>query len=371
MKKLNLLIILVFFCGLIFAQYPGSESLVHTQTGRVLDKGDFEVYTNMNFFTVLGQWKEGTSRAGDSPVNWWNVSANIALTFGLFDNFDVTLAPRVYQDLNFGRVDKESSIPDDIFMTLKAGSFAFANRMFYAAFMINMRLPTGVAHNIYFSEYASGAFEYGFMSALSYYADPYLPDRSFSAHINLGWYNHNEAGREIYHQYTSNVNSTELQYGFGILYPMDMFEFMLEVNGINYLQQPDSVVYGRENWMYIAPSVRYKPFSWLSLDLGIDYLLVGADDESSQNIEADLPNYSTWKVNMGLNFQILPLPTGADSPTEARRKQFNKRVDFFQSIIEERERVEDVQEELDRLKQDREEAEKELEELKQILEEQG
>ena len=181
----------------------------------------------------------------------------------------------------------------------------------------------------------------------------------------------NEAGKEIHGRYTSTVNSTELQYGVGILYPMDMFEFMLEINGINYLQQPDSVVYGRENWMYISPSIRYKPFPWLSMDIGIDYLLVGTEDDSHYQPDVDLPNYSTWKVNMGLNFKILPLPTASDSPGEMQRKQFNKRVDFFQSIIEERERVEDVQEELEKLKQDREEAEKELEELKQILEEQG
>ena len=55
----------------------------------------------------------------------------------------------------------------------------------------------------------------------------------------------------------------------------------------------------------------------------------------------------------------------------AHLKKFNKRIDFFQNIIEEREKAEDVQEELDKLQVEREEAEKELEELKQILEEQG
>ena len=84
-----------------------------------------------------------------------------------------------------------------------------------------------------------------------------------------------------------------------------------------------------------------------------------------------LPNYSAWKINLGLNLTVLPLTQSSLSPAEVERQQFNKRVDFFQSIIEERERVEDVQEELDKLQQEREEAEKELEELKQILEEEG
>ena len=74
---------------------------------------------------------------------------------------------------------------------------------------------------------------------------------------------------------------------------------------------------------------------------------------------------------MGLHFTLLPIGTTAQTPGEMERDRFNQRVDFFQSIIEDRDRAERVQEELDRLKREREEAEKELEELKQILEEEG
>jgi hypothetical protein len=370
MKKLNLIFIAWFIFGVTLAQYPGSVSLIHTHTGRVFNRGDLELHTNMNFFTKLGQLRPGVTDPNFKPVNWWNVSGNMMLTFGLLNHFDLTVAPRVYQDLNFGRVDKVANIPDDLFITLKAGSFAFANRKFYVAGMLNMRIPTGEGHNIYFSEYSSGALEYGLMTALSFYLDPYLPDRAFSTHLNLGWYNHNEAGKEIAKGYFAEGNSTEFQYGLGFLYPMEMFEFILELNGINYLQQPDSVVFGRENWMYISPAICYKPLSWLSMELGIDYLLLSAKDESAVIPNQDIPNYSTWKVNLGLNIRILPLTPASESQLEAQRRQFNKRIDFFQGIIEERERVENVQEELEKLKRDREEAEKELEELKQILEEQ-
>ncbi|MCK5032050.1 MAG: hypothetical protein KAS18_00415, partial [Calditrichia bacterium] len=85
----------------------------------------------------------------------------------------------------------------------------------------------------------------------------------------------------------------------------------------------------------------------------------------------DLPNYSTWKVVLGINLKLLPIGRASDTPETIERKKFNKRIDFFQNIIEEREKAEDVQEELDKLQVEREEAEKELEELKQILEEQG
>ena len=60
-----------------------------------------------------------------------------------------------------------------------------------------------------------------------------------------------------------------------------------------------------------------------------------------------------------------------NSPAAVQQKQFNKRVEFFQEIIEEREKSENIKEELDKLQDEREAAEQELEELKQILEEEG
>ena len=110
----------------------------------------------------------------------------------------------------------------------------------------------------------------------------------------------------------------------------------------------------------------------MSLDIGMN-IRATASHTQEKVLQTNLrtPMYVPWRVQLGLNFKILPLPTGPGSPAEIEREQFKKRVDFFQSIIEERERVEEVQEELDQLKREREKAEKELEELKQILDEEG
>jgi hypothetical protein len=349
----------------------GSRSLLHTHTGRVLNKGALEVKTNMNFYTQLAEYLT-TPPSGATDHNMYLVAGNIVLTYGLFSNFDLTVAPRIYQDTHRG--DKYN-LPDDIFVSLKAGSFGFGNRKFYGSGMLNFRIPTGDMHNYPYAEYASGAFEYGLMTAFSYYNDPYLPDRAFSTHINLGWYTHNEAGKTIYGNHKSEVNATELQYGLGFAYPVDLFDFSLEVNGINYLTQPDSgFVYSRESWLYVTPAVKYKPYRWFSIDLGMNIRVSGSNTDKKtvhQNINVNTPMYVPWRVQLGMNFKILPLPTGPTSPAEIEREQFKRRVDFFQSIIEERERVEEVQEELEQLKREREEAEKELEELKQILEEEG
>lgn len=359
--------------------HNGSRSIIHTQSARTFEAGRLEVHSNMNFFTRATEFVgSGSTPANFQANNIWIVAANLALTYGITDNLDITIAPRLYQDTHY---ENEYNVPDDIFISAKLGSFTFAKRRFYGGFLANVRLGTGEYHNYPFTEYASGSTEYGFKGALSYFMDPYLPERSFNAHLNLGWWNHNEAGNVLYKfgngtQLKATKNSAEFQYALGAVYPTDMFDFRFEVNGIVYTTQPDTMVYSRENWAYITPSIRYKALSWLSMDFGIDIRVTPDENETSgvPNKTADernLPNYSAWKVNLGFNLKILPLAPAARSTAEIEKEEFNKRVEFFQNIVEERERTEDVQEELDRLKQEREQAEKELEELKQIMEEEG
>jgi hypothetical protein len=377
MKKLYILLFILGLNSGLFAQfvYQGSVSLMNTQTGRVFEPGRVEIGTNLSFFTKLTEYIGSASNPDFTASNAWLVTNNFKLSFGLFNNFDLTIAPRLYQDTHY---PNEYNLPEDIFVSLKAGDISFANRQFFLAAMLNFRFGTGEQHNYPFAEFASGGLEYGFSTALSYYLDPYLPDRSFSTHLNVGWYNHNEAGKTLYKRGTtelkSSLNSSELQYGLGFVYPVDLFEFRLEVNGINYLTQPDTMVYSRENYTYVTPSFRYKALDWISIDLGAQIRISADEDETSGARDfsyLNLPNYSTWRAVLGINLRILPIGRTVDTPESIERKKFNKRIDFFQNIIEEREKAEDVQEELDKLQLEREEAEKELEELKQILEEQG
>ncbi|MBN1406509.1 MAG: hypothetical protein JW956_01895 [Calditrichaceae bacterium] len=372
MRKISLFIVLIF-CGNLFSQNLGSRGLLHTQSARTFEKGQLEVHTNANFYTKVSEYIGQDAQIGDSysGVNYWLVASNLAITYGIIDNLDFTIAPRIYQDTH---ANNEYNLPGDIFLTLKAGSFGFLQRHMYGGILMNIRLATGEEHNYPFVEYASGAVEYGFKTAFSYFMDPYLPDRSLNMHLNLGWWNHNEAGQELTNSgYKAKTNSSELQYALGLSYPTAMFDFNLEANGISYLTEPDEVVKSRENWLYITPGVKYKPTSWFSIDLGID-IRVSSDENTTTGPnyeEYDLPNYAPWKVHLGLNLRILPLATSPRTAAEIERDEFQKRVDFFQKIVEDRAHSEDVQEELKQLIEEREEAEKELEELKRILEEEG
>ncbi len=376
MKRLSSLLLVMLFIISVNAQ-TGSKSLMHVQTARTYNGGWLVAGTDLSFFTKLGSFI-GEAPTDLAAANYWLVSNNITLTYGIIDNLDLTAALRLYQDTNR---PGEYNLPDDLFLNLKAGSFAFGGRRFYGSGMFKMRIGLGDTHNYLFQEYASGAMEYGVMAAFSYHVDPYLPDRSFSTHLNVGWYNHNDAGQVVYvdkrgnNEQKARFNATEIQYGLGFVYPVGEVDFMLEVHGINYIEQPDTMVYSRENWGYVTPSVRYKPYNWLRADFGVDISFSSKDITTTgvpdPRLTLDLPAYADWRVHMGLFFTILPVGSKTQTAEQVERDRFNQRVDFFQSIIEDRERAERVQEELDRLKQEREEAEKELEELKQILEEEG
>lgn len=373
MKRISqILLINLMMLALTFAQAPsGSKSLLHMQTGRTFDEGRFEIRSDLNFFTKLAEDVNNLNPANFKAANYWLVNSGIALTYGITDNFDLTVAPGIYQDTHS---QNEYNLPDDITVALKAGSFDFADRKMYGAVGLNVRFPVGDDHNYPFTYYASGAVEYGLNGALSYYTDPYLPDRSLSLHLNVGWWNHNEAGQELRPNMTSNVNSQELLYGFGVLYPTEMFDFILELTGSSFITKPEKFVFSREDWMYVTPTVKYKPLGWVNFNFGVDILLSGDKDESAglpkfENL--DLPNYSAWKAHLGIELTVLPITASSQSAAQVQKNQFNQRVEFFQQIIEEREKSENIKEELDKLKEERAAAEQELEELKQILEEEG
>ena len=125
MKLLNFFLIILLAIS-ANAQNPGitaSKGLFHTHTGQVVEEGMLQVKTNLNFFTKLGEYiGQGIQPADFSAANYWLVASNAAVTYGFYKHFDFTAAIRIYQDTHYSN---EFNLPDDIFLSLKAGSFQF------------------------------------------------------------------------------------------------------------------------------------------------------------------------------------------------------------------------------------------------------
>ena len=364
-------------CFSVYGQNAGKNNFIHLQSGRTYGSGHLEIFNQSAFYTTRVSSISVQPSPAFTASSYWLLQNNFGIIYGPVDHFDLILRLGYYQDAHHLT---DFNLPDAVTLTLKGGSLSFANRHFYAAGMFTLSIPMGEEHNYPLVEYLSSSnFEYGFKSALSYYQNSYTPDNSFSLHLNLGYYSHNAASSVEYARENllleAGTNGAEFQYGFGLVYPLRLIEFRVELSGSKYIQQPDTMVYGREDYLYVTPSLRYKPFRWLSIDLGADFRVSGDEEQSSgiylYTTQMGLPNYSDWRAHLGLNFTIFPLPPAPKSEDDISQERFNQRIDYFRSMVEDRDRLDNAREDIEAIKKERRQIEREIKALKQMLEVQG
>lgn len=383
LKGFRLSLVLLMIPFILLGSGHGSKSLLHTQTASTLKPKRLDFGTNLNFFTKVGDFLGGQRPQNFTLTNYWDVQGNLLFSYGIAKNVDATVLLRLYQDVHqeganfFNR--KEYNVPDDVFINLKAGSFGVSNNRINLGTQVSIRLPISDKHNYPFEKYTAGGVELGFNGLFSYFNDPFIHERDLSFHINVGFLYYNDSGKLLYDdriigQVFSNTNSSSLEYAAGFSYPTDLFDLNLEVFGSTFISQPDSFAFSREDYLYVTPSIRYKPNWRYHIDLGMDIGLVGDTDESDPRASfagdnLDLPNYVSWRLHLGFG---VVLTAGNDKFGGVGKKaDVKERVDFYQRLLQEREKTRSIEEELRRLKREREQAERELEELRQLLEEEG
>ena len=373
-------VFLIYF-SLGIAQNPGCTGgigLLHTHSALVFDPGQLGSYTNMNFYSKHPTFIDQSTSTDTPLTNLWFIAGNSSLTCGIAKHIDFTAALRLYQDVNYSR--KKKNIPDDIFLTLKFGSFSYTRNRLYTSFMFLSRIATGEFHNYPYAEYASGAFEYGLTAAISYYSDPYFLDRSISFHYNVGFWNHNEKGSEVTlinkEKRIYTVNSTHLQMALATIIPSGLFNFRFEISGILYLKRPDSWVLSAEEWSFFTPSLRLKASKIVSMDFGMDIRLnpgdrqwthEGPDDSEIYNLPKNVP---PWKIHLGINLHILPLGGKKKKhSTSFENRELEQKIEFYQVLKEEENKSKRVESEVKVLKNARRSADSEIDELRKRLEE--
>ncbi len=364
MKRLLLsVLITVLFLPMVYGQNPGttgSYGLFHTYQSRSFKPGRYEVYTNVNFY---------------SKSNAWLWAGNAAITAGIFNNMDLALAWRVYQTTNY---PNGSNAPHDLFFTLKGGSFTFQKGRYVLAIMGQGRIPIGENHNYPFGEYASGSFEYGIKGGFSFYADPYLPHRSVSVHYNIGYWNHNEKGKEVPlpddTKFTATKSAAKIDMALATIIPLSsLFDIRFELYGWLFVSLPDKPVYSAEDYAIFNPSIQYRPLNWLALDAGIDLRINPGDRDRTGGAPpidspmADISNYPPWKVQIGAHFNLTPHKK-QDMLIDSDRADVKKMVEFYDMIEQEKEKSVKTEDKVKNLSSDRKEAEKEVKSIKKTLE---
>lgn len=353
------------------AQVNGGRGPMYVRSAWTLPPGHLTVYGHARIFGQVSN----VNLSDLSAYTIWDAQGSLNFNYGLNRRIELNFAPIVYQDTNRG--GKGYHFIDDLFLRVKVGAFGTPGSALSYGLEMASRLPTAARHNLVFEPYATGRAGFGATGILSYARDPLYPDAAFNMHFNLGYWNHNDVGQKL-----SDLEPTvdlvrvgnmtqELLYGAAVVLPSDRFDLRLELYGTAFLQKPPVTAYSRESMAYLSPGISYKPYRWMSLDCSIDLRVAGEKDQTTYGAVgqiSDMPNYATWRLNLGMKVTVLPKSLYSISERDILMKRAESRRELFEQIIREQRETESAEAELERIKDERRKAERELSRLRQILE---
>lgn len=365
----GMLIVLLF--GLTPSLYStglnGGNGLTYLKSAWNLKPGYLTLYGRTRFFGKVAAPEQATA------VTYWDVQGALSINYGISDHIELAISPVMYQDTHKGKTGY--NIPDDLFLGLKFGSYNLKGTSLTWSVSLDSRFPTAKHHNIPFEPYSAGTIEWGFTGILTYSQDPLYPEDNLNVHANLGYINHNDVGQKLSQFAPNNASVTnmsqQLLYGVGMKIPSSEFDFSIELYGNKFLQQPPGTAYSLENYIYLSPGVSYRAYRWLTLNFATDLRLSSDKDETfthEKAIPEDLPNYPSWRINLGMNLTLLPTSVYRLSDKDILMRKAESRRELFEQIIKEQRETESAEEELERIKEERRKAERELERLRRILE---
>ncbi len=358
------------FLMLIFMTLAGQAAVINGGKGLPHTKAAFT--TRPGHLTALGNvrfWgKQSTftyeSLGIESGSMIWVVQGVANFTYGINDHIAVSLTPVLYQDTH-----KESGeeIPWDSFLNFKFGHFKVENAPVWVGFDIGARFPTGEKHNVLFEDYTAGAFEYGVTGLFSYrYATPDLKN-DIRIHANVGYWNYNDAGRDLrpdgdIENSVVKTASQSFKYALGVEFPTKVFEYGLELYGLAWIIRPPAVAASRENYLFMNVSFGYKPHPRYRFFANADLRLTpGA--ETSVNLVPKFPgfpSYPGWRINLGIQYLILPKSIYVMHEKAIMRKRQQKTKMLYTELQKEIERTQRSIRELEKLEKEKKKKEEQL-----------
>jgi len=367
---LVVLLVLLFAYASPAVIINGGLGLPHTKAAWVSQTGRLTMLAHTRFWGQVHQTRDVKINV-PSAMTVWDVQGLVSMNYGLGKHFDLNITPILYQDDQ----TQYGVYPYDTFIGLKIGSYGSKASSLNYGVQLHGRFPTGDVKNIMFENYSAGTVEFGFTGLVSYAADPLYPEDSFNLHLNLGYHNNNDVG-EIITSLINDPNSRvlsqtqQMHFAAGFWIPTESFDYGLEMYGNAWLQQPPAAAAGRENYLYGNAAIKYKPYRWFNFTLSGEYRMTGDKEETigPKQVPSGLPNYNTWRINVGAQFTLLPTSVYRTSERDVLMQKAENRRELFEQIIKERRETESAEEELERIRDERRKAERELERLRKILE---
>ena len=384
--------LLLVSCAFATQQYLGGYSLPNTITANPLPPGRLSVgwQTRTWFKSIDGAMISDMSQA-------------VPIAFGFNRHTELELTPIIYQDLNIsaGPEGATYNAMDDLYVRFKwlGYNVSMFNRTFTLGAHFSTRMATSNYTNVYLEPYSSDANELSLGGVVSYFSNQLYPEEAWSAHFNLTYHNYNDGGK------TDDVDlfsgSTQaLEYAMAYKKPGLRWTFAGELYGNFFTERPSNYAQNPTSAAWLKPSVSYKLFAGMSIDLGLDLLLfedsphgvVVYDDPSPRPTgfnsswsrpSADYPEFNPpFRFCFGMTFQPSTAFNRVDTfsrdvrPTsqrdwESRQSTGMTEREMIDWLSSEENSAEYLDLELEKIRAQRREAEQELERLRRKMNNQG
>ncbi|KAA3602778.1 MAG: hypothetical protein DWQ06_06290 [Calditrichaeota bacterium] len=331
--------------------YVGSYNMRNVQSARTLDDGvftfgmDLRGYDAGNDYTyVMGRW---------------------LFDYGITDNWQVSIVPTFYQDLNFStrpssRLEDDYNLPGDTQVGVKYSFKGLSEGKFDYSVGFALKATTGVVQNVVFEPYAADAYGGQLAFAGTWNVDPNDIPNSPKLHVNLNYVNHNDGG------VNGGVSTEELFYSIGFNYFISRkWAVGIEYYGSYYIELPPKDTYGgvsvqRGSYGYISPRIEFVSNDWLKFFLNVDYRVLIGEDKEFTTASQTFDTYPALKINLGMEI--------SSGPSYGGKTRYIDSEQLIEKIIKD-EDISETEAELEVIRKERIKAEKELEELKRLLQE--
>ncbi|MEE4310489.1 MAG: hypothetical protein V2J62_01355 [candidate division KSB1 bacterium] len=368
-----LIMVMLLFHSNSFAQTSGLNSPVYIVPSWNIHDGDLLIQANSRIYYKNEVYDEPSQPV--KAVTLWDAQGAVNLAYGLGTHLELGLSQILYQDAHAGEGGKGYNLPDDISIHLKSGGFGMNPIPLSFGFQLSTHIPLAKYHNIPLEPYTSKSVSYSLMTIVSYAYDANAPQRSLGAHLNLAYLDHNDSGSNLDQAdgLTTKESSgvKELVYGGALCLPLSKFNFSIELYGNKYLRRPPEAAYSRYSYIYITPGISYSPESWYSFVLGIDYRVSSARPNiSARTITRNAPVFPTWRMNLGVRFNLdSRLQKSRSIENAAIKNTQTEELDVFEQLEKERAAYLKAQEELSDIREERQRMDEMLERLKKVLNE--
>ncbi|HOT95762.1 MAG TPA: hypothetical protein PLN61_03525 [bacterium] len=309
---------------------------------------------------------------------YWDIQNSLSLVYGLRDRIDLSLQQVIYQDNH--KPGRGYNLPDDLFLRARFAGFGAVDAPLRWGGQIELRLPLAEYHNLPLEPYSAGRASLGLTLLLSRLGDVDHPGAGRTLSANLGFCFHDDHGLVLTttpeDTLTSSRNSSEFLFGCAATQRWGRFDLLAEIQGRAFMRRPAATAYTRENFIYLSPGFSYTLPSTVQVHFAADLRLTGDVDKTrylggSAQPWQTLPNVPQWRVTAGLTIPLIPFPDlhpgrAKSAPGDVSQEELAQ--ELYRQLAAERQKAEQSEQNLERIRSERERISKLLENLRGTLE---